>query len=79
MADHPVEAGCRGWIVDPINMDPINIPERLDPSSRIDSAEPHHSTEERENCRKKMKPQTSAAEDLSAGTDDESHQLDELA
>jgi hypothetical protein len=59
-------------------MDPIKIPERLDPSSRIGNAEPHRSAEERENRRKRLKPQTPADGDVPAETDDESHQLDEL-
>jgi hypothetical protein len=69
VADHPVS----------LVMDPIKIPESLDPSSRIGDAEPHHSAEERENRRKRLKPQTPAAGDSPAELDDESHQLDELA
>jgi hypothetical protein len=60
-------------------MDPIKLPERLDPSSRIGDAQPDHSAEKRENRRKKVKPQTPAAGDVSDEKDDQSHQLDELA
>jgi hypothetical protein len=60
-------------------MDPINIPERLDPSSRIGDAQPDHSAEKRESRRKKLNKQTPPAADAPSDPDDESHQLDELA
>lgn len=60
-------------------MDPINIPERLDPSGRIGDAQPDHSAEKRESRRKKAKRQTPPAAEVSSDPDDESHQLDELA
>ena len=58
-------------------MDPIKLPERLDPSSRIGDAQPDHSAEKRESRRKKVKRQTPP--EAEAPSDDESHQLDELA
>jgi hypothetical protein len=60
-------------------MDPINIPERLDPSSRIGDAQPDHSAEKREIRRKKVKVQTTPAADAPSDPEDDSHQLDELA
>jgi hypothetical protein len=59
-------------------MDPINIPERLDPSSRIGDAQPDRSGEKRESRRKKVKRQIPPAADAPSDPDDESHQLDEL-
>jgi hypothetical protein len=60
-------------------MDPINIPERLDPSSRIGDAQPDRSEHKREGRRKKVKPQTPPTADTPPDPDDGSHQLDELA
>lgn len=60
-------------------MDPINIPERLDPSSRIGDAQPDHSAEKRENRRRKAKTQAPPPTEGPSDPEDESHQLDELA
>jgi hypothetical protein len=60
-------------------MDPIKLPERLDPSSRIGDAQPDHSGEKRESRRKKVKRQTPPETEAPSDPDDESHQLDELA
>ena len=60
-------------------MEPINIPERLDPSSRIGDAQPNHSEDKRERRRKKVKIRTPPQVDTPPDPDDESHQLDELA
>jgi hypothetical protein len=61
-------------------MERINIPERLDPSSRIgDAKREDHLGEKRQSRRKKAKAQTPVTPEASTETDDESHQLDELA
>ena len=59
-------------------MERINIPERLDPSSRIGDAQPDRSAEKGESRRRKVKIRTPPTLD-GPDPDDESHQLDELA
>ena len=59
-------------------MDPINIPERLDPSSRIGDAQPDRSGDKHEG-RRKRKLRTPPTADTPPDPDDGSHQLDELA
>jgi hypothetical protein len=61
-------------------MEPINIPEHLDPSSRIGDARPEgHMAEKRQSRRKTVNAQTPVSPEVSPEPDDESHQLDELA
>jgi hypothetical protein len=61
-------------------MEPIDIPRRPDPSSRIADAEPEDRFEKKnQSRRRKVKTSTPATPEASTGTDDESHQLDELA
>jgi hypothetical protein len=61
-------------------MERISIPERLDPSSRIGDAKPEDPLgEKRQSRRKKAKAQTPVTPETSTETDDETHQLDELA
>ena len=69
LADHAVERS---------RMDPINIPERLDPSSRIGDAQPDRSGGKHES-RRKRKLRTPPTADTPPDPEDESHQLDELA
>ena len=60
-------------------MDPIQIPERLDPSSRIGDAKPQdRSGEKNQNRRKPVKAPAPTSPEDSLDADD-SHQLDELA
>ena len=61
-------------------MDRINIPERLDPSSRIGDAQAEdYSDKKRHSRRRKAKPPTPPTPKDPAESDDEPHQLDELA
>jgi hypothetical protein len=61
-------------------MERISIPERLDPSNRIGDAKPEDQLgEKRGSHRKKVKAPTPGTPEASTETDDESHQLDELA
>jgi len=61
-------------------MERIDIPERLDPSSRIgDTKSEHPLGEQPQIRRKKVKAQTPVTTEASTDTDDEAHQLDELA
>ena len=60
-------------------MEPVNLPERLHPSSPIGDAGSDRLEEKRQTRRKKVKPPAPATPEAPPEEDDESHQLDELA